>query len=152
MGVGLCERDHGTHAIGHQLDVPAPRAPSQAGTATKVPHLKQSVLVLEQSATVMVTCLNRDATGMLAPRAFGTRPERLRIRSKTTTYKDLQDCRWEWSLVTGRTSRICTPCEQSPCGQMRGVFAQGDFRHFGYPMSNGRSDSPNPFRMDLTPL
>ena len=38
MGVGLCERDHGTHAIGHQLDVPAPRAPLQAGTATKVPQ------------------------------------------------------------------------------------------------------------------
>ena len=106
MEVGLCERDHETHAIRHQLGGPAPRAPSQAGTDTKVPQPQQSVLLLEPSATVTVTCLNRDASGTLAPRAFGARLERPQTHSKTTTYRDLEDCRWEWSLVTGRTSRI----------------------------------------------
>ena len=65
---------------------------------------KQLVLVPEPSATVTVTCLNRDASGTLAPRAFGARPERPRTRSKTTTYRDLEeDCRGGWLLVTGRT-------------------------------------------------
>ena len=32
----------------------------------------------------------------------------------------------EGAACSLRTSRICTTCEQSPCGQMRGVFAQGD--------------------------
>ena len=105
MQVGMRERANGTIVTGPWLDRPAPRRPPPIATKAKGPKPQQRALALAPPPTVMHTHLKPDATGTLAPRASVARPEWVRDRSKTATFRDLQDSPWGCRLVTGRTSR-----------------------------------------------